>query len=55
MATELKPCPFCGGKAVMYGQVFYYIVCKSCGVETHGSHSEQSAAEAWNRRSSDAE
>jgi Lar family restriction alleviation protein len=49
MATELKPCPFCGGKAVMYGQVFYYIVCKSCGVETQGTYSEQSAAEAWNR------
>ena len=48
--AELKPCPFCGGEAVLYGQVFYYIVCKSCLAESKGNYSEQAAIEAWNRR-----
>ena len=48
--AELKPCPFCGGKAVLYGKVFYYIVCKSCLAETKGNYSKQTAIETWNRR-----
>lgn len=30
----LKPCPFCGGKAVLFVENGVQVVCLSCGVRT---------------------
>ena len=58
---DLKPCPFCGGEAVMQEHVFvgyrstYGIVCLDCCCETRQFYdSATDAIKAWNRRSSDA-
>lgn len=56
----LKPCPFCGGKAVVlsgsryYSNDFtFYATCLACGVETpRTSRTIESAHTAWNRRQS---
>jgi Lar family restriction alleviation protein len=58
--AELKPCPFCGGKAVMHDQqvaedcVETWVECDDCGVRTdpvEGAYSERpAAAYSWNRR-----
>lgn len=55
---KLKPCPFCGGKAVLslyYGSA--KIVCTSCGARTkpRGDRREEDnciaiVKERWNRR-----
>lgn len=54
--SELKPCPFCGGKAKLkhikgYG---YYIRCDGvgCGLQvyTHPVKNKYKAIEVWNRR-----
>ena len=47
---ELKPCPFCNGKAEMMGITFVYVKCLNCGVETMGYKEEEDAAFAWNQR-----
>lgn len=50
--AELKPCPFCGGKAEMedVGRL-YFVRCRRCGVnQDHLYHSKQAAVKAWNRR-----
>lgn len=51
---ELKPCPFCGGKAVVVPLTFfkeYFAVCSKCHIEQgHLYKSERAAVEAWNRR-----
>ena len=48
---ELKPCPFCGGKATAYicGRIFV-VECESCGTSSDGFDSKKEAVEAWNRR-----
>lgn len=56
--AELKPCPFCGGKAVMQSFstqrekcIRYRVICDKCGVENGWEHfKSEEAAEAWNRR-----
>jgi Lar family restriction alleviation protein len=69
MSDELKPCPFCGGKAEMRDarkflvvSKFSYIIpysvgCsnKKCDVKpyTEYSSTEQEAIDAWNRRAND--
>lgn len=57
MATlyELKPCPFCGGKAEMLygGADYYYGKCTVCGVDGIKHKDFELAIEAWNRRSYD--
>lgn len=61
---ELKPCPFCGGKAKLHHKYemmtgYSYIYCTRCRTETEKfaqscSHSsDEKAIEAWNRRVSD--
>lgn len=61
--TELKPCPFCGGKAFVYKQYSsiwrldptdFTVLCKNCkaGVR-HYFPTEAEAKKAWNRRATD--
>ena len=57
---KLKPCPFCGGEAIMEAYKFgrehdarYRVKCsnKLCFCETNwADFSEEDAAERWNRR-----
>lgn len=49
---ELKPCPFCNGKADFIGEMAT-IKCKQCGgafIVTNPLISRMEAAEAWNER-----
>ena len=54
--TELKPCPFCGGKAryfmdtLVYGPPQHIAYCTKCGGRTHGLDSKEEAIESWNKR-----
>ena len=52
--SDLKPCPFCGGEAVMCGyqdEMLYYVKCRDCGACSDGAQlSAETAAAAWNRR-----
>lgn len=52
--NEIKPCPFCGGKAQVIRLDIdreFYIKCLKCKVEQgHLYKSERSATIAWNRR-----
>ena len=62
MAETLKPCPCCGGKAVVDRVGYCYsdtgdhamdawrVSCRSCGARTAEYRSEGGAVEAWNRR-----
>ena len=62
MPNELKPCPFCGGKAEIYqydpfdgyqGDCSMNIVhCTRCGAAFERRRKEQ-AMDAWNRRAND--
>lgn len=57
---ELKPCPFCGGKAKIVmteddtgecvGPFFFWIRCEECHLETGAKSSESEAIKEWNRR-----
>lgn len=56
MSEELKPCPFCGGKAIyreFRGKTLkvYCVKCK-CGVIRTGK-SKDNAIMLWNRRTND--
>lgn len=56
--TNLKPCPFCGGKAsLVYLEPVSWVVCQKCGAVSAMARdsyevgdSKEKAAEAWNRR-----
>lgn len=50
--NELKPCPFCGRKAKMYGkrEGLPWVGCKYCAGQTACCDTEEEAVEAWNRR-----
>ena len=62
--TELKRCPFCGGKVVEisihnfwsdetkdFNEKTYGVKCYKCGSQSNQFYSsEEEAAEAWNRR-----
>lgn len=49
--AELKPCPFCGGKAqINYAGADMLILCSKCLVRTESYHTKAEAVEAWNRR-----
>lgn len=55
--TELKPCPFCGGKNAWVAEnrmddlfIGYNVHCNGCGVETNYTKDKDKAIESWNRR-----
>lgn len=52
--VDMKPCPFCGGEAVMCGfqdEMMHYVKCRDCGACSDGAQlSTETAAAAWNRR-----
>jgi len=61
MNTELKPCPFCGGKAksIAYSDndVFteeeyrwFFVRCEKCYSKGTTLRGEQNAVAAWNKR-----
>lgn len=57
--TDLKPCPFCNGKAKMWQTNYQtYIQCENHDATKHGRHliqvsddTEKGAIEKWNTRS----
>lgn len=60
--SELKPCPFCGGKAIgtpsCKPEWVYEIKCTDCGAKVKKlaicpSCARRKAIEAWNRRAND--
>ncbi len=55
--TKLKPCPFCGGTAVLescttYSSTFYGVRCTGCGafVTFIGNEKKNFSGKAWNGR-----
>ena len=53
MTDELKPCPFCGGKAEMLGEDdgMYQVVCPNCAANIDNYDDEKEvAAKKWNKR-----
>ncbi|MCA9330125.1 Lar family restriction alleviation protein, partial [Candidatus Saccharibacteria bacterium] len=54
LEPEVKPCPFCGGKAdVLENAWGYYINCSKCRKGDSclsGFYEKQEAIEAWNKR-----
>lgn len=51
---KLKPCPFCGGKALLW-DICNVVKCTLCGVETITYETEEEAIEVWNRRTDNGE
>ena len=53
--AELKPCPFCGGKAVAYKDpsclvtIRYKAICEDCSGQMYRG-TKKEVVEAWNRR-----
>lgn len=47
----MKPCPFCGSKAVAFDKMYPHVRCssKDCGVALFKDTVEE-AIESWNRR-----
>lgn len=56
MSDKLKPCPFCGGEAILrmqnadYIPDMYAVECHSCKYITDFYTNSGKAIEAWNRR-----
>ena len=57
---ELKPCPFCGGKAKNYsrysniGRLLHFAGCEACSAEASHREDMEQAIAAWNRRDGNA-
>lgn len=58
--SDLKPCPFCGGKGVMFTHNYpqlcptYGVVCELCGTQgPQFFYKEEDAAKYWNHRTED--
>lgn len=53
MYEELKPCPFCGGEAVLISndkEQLYSVECQSCDCGTCDHLGPEIAIDVWNRR-----
>ena len=52
MNDELKPCPFCGGHAIIDGcdDTLWIVICKECNASIGYKETKEEAIEAWNRR-----
>ena len=62
MTEELKPCPFCGGEAVLdrdgywredgWKETEYYVACVKClpGVKVFYNEHKKDTVKCWNRR-----
>jgi Lar family restriction alleviation protein len=54
--SELKPCPFCGGEALMEsmdaenGLPQYFVACRCCACEGPWEKSPAGASRLWNMR-----
>lgn len=48
--AELKPCPFCGGEAKVYGANWFWAYCRNCKFSSRTFITPKEAVEAWNRR-----
>jgi len=59
MSEKLRPCPFCGGCAVLLDEPqngnwpWWNVVCKNCYLSHYGANTEAEAIAAWNRRADD--
>lgn len=54
MNKPLKPCPFCGGEALVKSfSSCYWVRCSKCDVVTATASTEQDAKEIWNKRYTD--
>lgn len=52
---NLKPCPFCGGKATLCKPYItmtpvYWVKCEACECESSTFKTKEEAEKAWNRR-----
>ena len=45
---DLKPCPFCGGEAIIL--VPHWVRCQVCGCGTTVFGNDEEAVEMWNTR-----
>lgn len=52
MSIELKPCPFCGGHAIIDGcdDTLWIVICKECNASIGYKETKEEAIEAWNKR-----
>lgn len=52
MNDELKPCPFCGGHAIIDGcdDTLWIVICKECNASIGYKETKEEAIEEWNRR-----
>lgn len=55
-SIKLKPCPFCGGEAILmsretnYFATRFFVICDNCHASSKWCKNKEEAAEAWNRR-----
>jgi hypothetical protein len=48
---ELKPCPFCGGRASVINAMWeYWVICRNCRCTTEGPPAKGTAIYSWNTR-----
>lgn len=52
MNDKLKPCPFCGGEAIIDGcdDTLWIVICKECNASIGYKETKEEAIEAWNWR-----
>lgn len=45
--TKLKPCPFCGGDALLHGSTVFWTACSKCRVSFPSFFTKRGATNAW--------